>query len=65
MGRMTDSSDLDVLVEIQPKTFNVYMDVKEHIESRFGRAVDLVLFSAVKPALREQIGKDAIDVPLD
>lgn len=61
---MSDSSDLDILVEIQPKTFKVYMDTKEYLESRFGCSVDLVLFSALKPALRQRIIEDAIDVPL-
>lgn len=62
--QISETSDIDLLVEIAPKTFNTYMGVKEHLEEKFGRRIDLVLFGAVKPALRENITRDAIDVPL-
>lgn len=55
-------SDLDFLIELQPKTFDAYMNVKEFLESRFGRAVDLVLVSALKPMLRDAICREAVDV---
>jgi len=39
------------------------MSVKEHLESRFGRNVDLVLRDAIKPALRSAILARSVNVP--
>ena len=51
-GEGSDSSDIDLLVELQPKTFDAYMDVKLFLERILGRKVDLVLADAVKSRLR-------------
>ena len=51
---------LDLLVELQPKTFDAYMDVKLFIERALGRKVDLVLADAVKPRLRPMILAEAV-----
>lgn len=60
----TDATrDLDFLVELQPKTFDAYMDVKACLEGLFGRPVDLVLADALKPALREGILAEAVYAP--
>jgi len=56
-------SDLDFLVELERKTFDAYMDVKECLESMFDCRVDLVLADAVRPSLREAIMRDAVDAP--
>ncbi len=55
-----DSSDIDLLVELQPKTFDAYMDVKLFLEKVLGRKVDLVLADAVKPRLRSAILGEAV-----
>ena len=52
----TSASDLDMLVEFDHTSFDAYMDLKEYLENLFGCPVDLVLASALKPRLREQIG---------
>jgi predicted nucleotidyltransferase len=59
----TDSSDLDFLVEFDAKTFDNYMGLKEYLEALFGRPVDLVLKSAIKPRLREPILSGTVNVP--
>jgi uncharacterized protein len=59
----TDTSDLDFLVEFDDKTFDNYMGLKEHLESLFGRPVDLVIKSAIKPRLREPILSGTVNVP--
>ena len=59
-GEGTDSSDIDLLVELQPKTFDAYMDVKLFLERILGRRVDLVLADAVKPRLRSVILAEAV-----
>jgi hypothetical protein len=59
----SEPADLDFLVDLQPKTFDAYMDVKAFLEDLFGRPVDLVIAEAVKPALRQRILEEAVDAP--
>ena len=59
-GEGSDSSDIDMLVELQSKTFDAYMDVKFFLEKILGRKVDLVLADAVKPRLRSAILGEAV-----
>ncbi len=56
----SESSDIDFLVELSSKSFDRYMDLKEFLESLFGRRVDLVMKSAVKPRLRDSILREAV-----
>lgn len=62
-GNDTDTSDLDLVVEFDRKTFDAYMDLKIFLESLFGRRVDLVLADAIKPRLRGAILEDAVHAP--
>lgn len=59
-GDASHASDIDFLVDLDPKTFDNYMGVKELLESLFGRRVDLVMKSALKPRLRDQILAEAV-----
>jgi len=59
-GEGSASSDIDMLVELQSKTFDAYMDVKLSLEKILGRKVDLVLADAVKPRLRSAILGEAV-----
>ncbi len=59
-----EGSDLDFLVELERKTFDAYMDVKEYLEDRFDRPIDLVLRSALKLELRDHILSEAVDAPI-
>jgi len=63
-GEVRGDSDLDFLIDLDPKSFDAYMDVKEYLESRFGCPVDLVLRSALKPELRDEILREAVDASL-
>jgi predicted nucleotidyltransferase len=56
----TETSDLDFLVDMEHKTFDAYMDLKEFLEQLFGSKVDLVTKDALKPRLREPILKETI-----
>lgn len=62
-GEGSDHSDIDLLVELQPKTFDAYMDVKLYLEGLLGRKVELVLADAIKPALRAGILAEAVHAP--
>ncbi|MFH1107255.1 MAG: nucleotidyltransferase family protein [Candidatus Micrarchaeota archaeon] len=51
-GNASANSDLDFLVSFKQPTFDNYMDLKELLQNRFGRKVDLVTEESLKPSLR-------------
>ena len=53
-------SDMDFLVEFDQSTFDAYMDLKAFLERLFGRRVDLVTESALKPRLRDVVLAEAV-----
>jgi len=59
-GSPHPESDLDFVVDFQPRTFDRYMDLKLLLERLFGRPVDLVLADAIKPRLRPAILGEAV-----
>mgnify|MGYP000870081287 FL=1 len=62
---VTPESDVDVLVEFERKTFRGYFALLRHLETLFGRRVDLVIEGAIKPAIRGRVLSEKVDVPLD
>jgi predicted nucleotidyltransferase len=54
-GENDPSSDLDFIVELNPKTFANYMGLKEYLEKLFTCRVDLVLADSLRPSLRDRI----------
>ncbi len=50
-----DDSDIDVLVELDQKTFDHYMDLLFFLEDNLARKVDLGIAGNLKPALRERV----------
>ena len=60
-GDEKSDSDLDFLVELEHKSFDAFMGLKEFLEDLFNRKVDLVLADALKPRLRPQIMKEIVD----
>jgi predicted nucleotidyltransferase len=61
-GEQTASSDLDFIVEFEDATLHQYLDLKEFLETLFGRPVDLVFADTVKPRLRPIIYGEAVYV---
>jgi hypothetical protein len=61
-GEGTSSSDLDFLVEFDRNTFRNYMELLRFLERVNGRGVDLVIREALKPALRDGVLGEAIEV---
>jgi len=57
------NSDLDFVVELLQNDFDSYMGVKFYLEDLFRCQVDLVLADSIKPLLREEILKEAVDAP--
>ncbi len=62
-GEDRPGSDIDLLVDLSPLTFDSYMDLKFHLEDLLHRPVDLVLQDALKPLLREKVLAEKVDVP--
>lgn len=62
-GEERSDSDIDVLVQFDgPTKFDWYMDLKEFLENLFGRKIDLVTETGLKPIARSYIEKDIIRV---
>ncbi len=59
-GEARPDSDVDFFVDLEQKSFDRYMAVKELLEDVLCRKVDLVLKSAIKPRLREVILREAV-----
>jgi predicted nucleotidyltransferase len=57
-GSASDSSDVDILVELVHPTFDQYMDLKFFLEDKLGRPVDLVLADSLKPRLKPIITRE-------
>ncbi|WP_028844905.1 nucleotidyltransferase family protein [Thermodesulfovibrio thiophilus] len=60
----TNESDIDILVEFSEgyKTFDNYMDLKFYLEELLNVSVDLIMKSALKPALAPKILQEVIYV---
>ena len=59
-GESRPDSDIDFVVDLEEKSFDTYMAVKELLESLLARRVDLVLKSAIKPRLRDRILREVV-----
>lgn len=60
-GEQRAGSDLDLLVELDRRTFDRYMDLKLFLEDLFAARVDLVLADRIRPELRERILGELVD----
>jgi uncharacterized protein len=63
-GEATDASDLDVLVDLDPDQRISYFDyagIVLHIETLLGHDVDVANKKTLKPLLRDNILREAID----
>ena len=56
-------SDVDILVEMEGKSFAAYFEVLDFLEELFGRKVDLVPKEDIKPLLRNRILREVVYVP--
>lgn len=58
-GEVKKTSDIDILVALKEKSdlFD-FIGLKQELEEKIGRKVDLVEISAIKPKLRDSILRD-------
>ena len=62
-GEAVPASDLDFLVDFERATFRDYFGLLFFLEKLLGRKVDLVIRGTLKPAIGEQVLREALDVP--
>ena len=58
-GNESETSDIDLIVDLSEPTFDHYMDLKFYLEALFKRPVDLVLSDTIKSRLKPVIQKEA------
>ncbi|MCP4680715.1 MAG: nucleotidyltransferase family protein [Desulfobacterales bacterium] len=58
-GAASETSDIDLLVDLSEPTFDHFMDLKFYLEDLFKQSVDLVLYDSIKPRLKPVIRKNA------
>jgi len=51
----TDSSDIDILIDLQEPLGWVFFELKEFLETQLNRPVDLVTRNALKKQLKDKI----------
>jgi predicted nucleotidyltransferase len=61
-NEQTETSDVDILVEVDPSIGVRFVTLVERLESLLEQHVDLVSSRAVKPNLLKQIQAELIDV---
>ncbi|MCB1192139.1 MAG: nucleotidyltransferase domain-containing protein [Leptospiraceae bacterium] len=64
-GEARDNSDIDVIVEFLPEIKNIFKvknELREMIEDKFGRKVDIANAETIKTAVKELILKETIYV---
>lgn len=64
-GEASLKSDIDLLVDFQPNTPDLYgkkMEIKSSVESHFDRKVDICTAKYIKPYFRSQILRSVIYV---
>ncbi len=64
-GEQTDTSDIDILIDMESETENIFekrLLLKELLAGRFGRNVDVCHERAIKSVFREFVLKDVIYV---
>ena len=61
-NEQTPESDIDILVEVDPKIGLGFVKLAEQLEQRLGKKVDLVSWRAIQPNRWEYIKMELIDV---
>jgi predicted nucleotidyltransferase len=59
--RQTDDSDIDILVSM-PSDFDLYYDLKEYLESRLHKTVDLGIEKNLRELVKRRVKEEVIYV---
>jgi Predicted nucleotidyltransferases len=55
-------SDVDILVDLEPHTFDSYMDLLFYLEERLGCKIDLVMKDSLKTSIRDSVISETVYV---
>lgn len=58
-GEETEQSDIDIVVSM-PSNFDLYYELKEHLEDSFNKKIDLGLEKNIRKVVKEYIDKEVI-----
>ena len=61
LNKQTEDSDIDILVSM-PSDFDLYYDLKEYLESRLHKTVDLGIEKNLRELVRRRIQREVIYV---
>lgn len=61
-SEQNETSDVDILVELDKPKYKKYMNLLEFLEETFGRKVDLVTKSSIKPLIRNRVLRETVYV---
>lgn len=62
-GEAKKNSDIDLLVEMKKSsTLLDFVQLKQNLEKRLGKKVDLSTFASLNPKLKKYIEKDSINI---
>lgn len=61
-NEQTPESDIDILIEVDPKIGLGFVKLAEQLEKRLGKKVDLVSWRAVQPNRWEHLKMELIDI---
>jgi hypothetical protein len=61
-GEQTDSSDVDLLVDMPEPGGFLFIEAAQHMEDLLGREVDFVREEGLNPRLKSRVLKDAVYV---
>lgn len=59
-GDFNENSDIDILIEVEKKSYNRRYFLKEYLESVFKKRVDVVYFDSLRPFIRRFVEKDIV-----
>jgi len=59
-GEEKESSDIDILIELEKPIGWEFFYLKDYLEKKLGREIDLVTVNALKPRIRERILREVI-----
>ncbi len=62
-GEAHDNSDIDIAVEINREmSLLEFIGLQQLLEDRLGKKIDLVEYKAIKPALKDKIARESVDL---
>lgn len=64
LNRQNNNSDIDIIIKVPKnfKTYHSYLELKDFLEDKLGKKVDIVYKDSVNPVIYSRITRDVIYV---